>query len=107
MLRGRFHKHYRKYLNFHVYKFMNMVNNVKLGLAFFTLIVILCFIHRTSAAPLELSYDDGEFDYGWSNFYPYAAAVRFSSPSTSWKIEAIRVQGVCFLKGSSIFYVQI
>jgi hypothetical protein len=65
------------------------------------------FLMKAYSTPIELSYDDGEFDYGWSNFYPYAAAVKFSPPSASWKIEAIRIHAACFIKGNEIFYVQI
>ncbi|MEM4229216.1 MAG: hypothetical protein QXZ66_05610 [Thermoproteota archaeon] len=33
---------------------------------------------KAYASPFELSYDDGRADYGWSDFYPYAAMVRFT-----------------------------
>jgi len=59
------------------------------------------------ASPFELAHDDGEFDYGWSDFYPYAATVRFSPPSQSWRITGIRLHGVCILRGSQVFYVEI
>jgi hypothetical protein len=37
------------------------------------------------ASPFELAHDDGEFDYGWSDFYPSAAMVRFSPPIKTLK----------------------
>ncbi|MEM4230171.1 MAG: hypothetical protein QXZ66_10490 [Thermoproteota archaeon] len=62
---------------------------------------------KSYASPFELSYDDGDFDYAWSDFYPGGAAVRFSPPSSSWRIKSVRVHGVCSVKGSAYFYVQI
>ncbi|MEM3389774.1 MAG: hypothetical protein QW491_10250, partial [Thermoproteota archaeon] len=49
---------------------------------------------KSYASPFELSYDDGDFDYAWSDFYPGGAAVRFSPPSSSWRIKSVRVHGV-------------
>jgi hypothetical protein len=74
-------------------------------LASLTLIFKPALIVR--AASFELAHDDGEFDYGWSDFYPYAAAVKFSSPSQSWRVTAVRLHGVCILRGSQVFYVEI
>ncbi|MGB9717934.1 MAG: hypothetical protein ACPL4E_05765 [Thermoproteota archaeon] len=63
---------------------------------------------KAYASPFELSHDDGKAEYGWSDFYPYAAAVRFSPPSQSWRITAIRIHATCFLRGPApVFYVQI
>ncbi len=60
------------------------------------------------ASPFELAYDDGKAGYGWSDFYPSGAAVRFSPPSGSWRITAIRLHATCILKGpASLFYIQI
>jgi regulator of replication initiation timing len=60
------------------------------------------------AFPFELAYDDGNADYGWSDFYPYAAMVRFSPPSTSWRITGVRLHATCILRGpAQVFYVQI
>ncbi|MEM3659450.1 MAG: hypothetical protein QXU11_03440 [Thermoproteota archaeon] len=50
------------------------------------------------ASPFELSYDDGKADYGWSDFHPYAAAVRFTPPSESWRITAIKLHATCLLR---------
>ena len=60
------------------------------------------------AFPFELAYDDGNADYGWSDFYPYAAMVRFSPPSASWRITGVRLHATCILRGpAQVFYVQI
>lgn len=60
---------------------------------------------KVHGAPSELYYDDGGPDIGWSDFYPIAAAVRFSPPSQSWKIEAVRLHGVCYLRGEDSDFV--
>lgn len=60
-----------------------------------------------SAQPLELAYDDGGFDYGWSNFYPIGAAVRFSAPSQNWGVQEIRFHGICYLRPSILGYFLI
>ncbi len=39
---------------------------------------------KVYAFPLELTYDDGDFDYAWSDFYPSGAAVRFTLPALPW-----------------------
>ncbi|MEM2980388.1 MAG: hypothetical protein QW385_03325 [Thermoproteota archaeon] len=65
-------------------------------LAFSTLLFSL-FQTPVSPATFELSHDDGDFDYGWSDFYPSGAMVRFSPPSPSWRIKSIRVHAVCSL----------
>ncbi|MEM3660367.1 MAG: hypothetical protein QXU11_08140 [Thermoproteota archaeon] len=63
---------------------------------------------KSYASPFELSYDDGRADYGWSDFHPYAAAVRFTPPSESWRITAIKLHATCILRGPApVFYVQI
>jgi hypothetical protein len=38
---------------------------------------------KAYASPFELAHDDGNADYGWSDFYPSAAMVGFSPPSGS------------------------
>ncbi|MGC8832042.1 MAG: hypothetical protein ACP5PQ_05630 [Thermoproteota archaeon] len=75
-------------------------------LAFSTLLFSFLQI-PVSPALFELSHDDGGFDYGWSDFYPSGAMVRFSPPSPSWRIKAVRIHGVCSLKGYGYFYIQI
>ncbi|MEM2087519.1 MAG: hypothetical protein QXF52_02440 [Thermoproteota archaeon] len=85
---------------------MKRLRPVFLLLAFSTLLFSL-FQIPVSPATFELSHDDGGFDYGWSDFYPSGAMVRFSPPSPSWRIKAIRVHGVCSIKGSGSFYIQI
>jgi len=60
------------------------------------------------AQGFELEYDDGEFDYGWSDLYPLGAAARFSPPTSDWKIEEIRFYGFCQLRPSpGYFYVEV
>ena len=59
------------------------------------------------ASSFELAHDDGNADYGWSDYYPYAAMVRFSPPSASWRITAVRLHATCILRGAQVFYVQI
>jgi len=83
-----------------------MVGRIRL-VSLVVLLVLLPGSLKASATPLELAHDDGKADYGWSDFYPYAAAVRFSPPLTSWRITAIRLHAACVLSGSQVFYVQI
>lgn len=81
---------------------------VGLALVLALLSFLLTGFPNASAAPFELSYDDGGHNYGWSDFYPNGAAVRFSPPSQSWRITAVKIYATCILRGpSSLFYVQI
>ncbi|MGC8831452.1 MAG: hypothetical protein ACP5PQ_02595, partial [Thermoproteota archaeon] len=41
---------------------------------------------KAYASPFELAYDDGDFDYAWSDFYPNGAGVRFTPPALPWRI---------------------
>ncbi|MEM3659846.1 MAG: hypothetical protein QXU11_05455 [Thermoproteota archaeon] len=85
-----------------------MGGRVRLVLALALLPFLLTGFLKASAAPFELSYDDGGQDYGWSDFYPNGAAVRFSPPSQSWRITAVKIYATCILRGpASLFYVQI
>jgi len=83
-----------------------MVGRIRL-ISLVVLLILLPGSLKASATPFELANDDDNADYGWSDFYPYAAAVRFSPPSQSWRITAIRLHGVCILRGAQVFYVQI
>jgi len=83
-----------------------MAGRIRL-MSLIVLLVLLSGSPKASATPFELANDDGDADYGWSDFYPYAAMVRFSPPSTSWRITAVRLHATCILKGSQVFYVQI
>ncbi|MEM2980383.1 MAG: hypothetical protein QW385_03300 [Thermoproteota archaeon] len=85
---------------------MKRLRSILLILAFSTLLFNLNQI-PVSPATFELSHDDGGFDYGWSDFYPSGAMVRFSPPSPSWRIKSVRVHGVCSLRGSGSFYIQV
>ena len=84
-----------------------MVRLVGLVLTLVLLSTLPTGLLEIHASFFELAYDDGDADYGWSDFYPYAAAVRFSLPSASWRITGIRLHAACVLKGSQVFYVQI
>lgn len=85
-----------------------MGGRVGLALILALLSFLLTGFPNASATPFELSYDDGGHDYGWSDFYPNGAAVRFSPPSQSWRITAVKIYATCILRGtSSLFYVQI
>lgn len=68
---------------------------------------LLTSIAQAYATPLELSHDDGGSNYGWNDFCPMAAAVKFSPPSAGWRIKSIRVHAVCSLRGYANFYIQI
>ncbi|MEM2914349.1 MAG: hypothetical protein QXH91_02950, partial [Candidatus Bathyarchaeia archaeon] len=85
---------------------MKRLRPILLILAFSTILFNLAQI-PVSPATFELAHDDGGFDYGWSDFYPSGAAVRFSPPSPSWRIKSIRVHGVCSVKDYASFYVHI
>ncbi|MEM2292427.1 MAG: hypothetical protein QXI11_04345 [Thermoproteota archaeon] len=85
---------------------MKRLRPVFLLLAFSTLLLSLVQIH-VSPAVFELSHDDGDFDYGWSDFYPSAAMVRFYPPSPSWRIKSIRLHAVCSIRGYGYFYLQV
>lgn len=85
---------------------MKRLKPVFLLLAFSTILLSLVQIH-VSPAVFELSHDDGDFDYGWSDFYPSAAMVRFYPPSPSWRIKSIRLHAVCSIRGYGYFYLQV
>ncbi|MEM2057645.1 MAG: hypothetical protein QXO76_05300 [Thermoproteota archaeon] len=85
-----------------------MSKHISLILALALLSTFLSTSLNSYASPFELSYDDGKAEYGWSDFHPYAAAVRFTSPSESWRITGIRLHATCLLRDpASLFYVQI
>ncbi|MBO3809801.1 MAG: hypothetical protein FGF50_09455, partial [Candidatus Brockarchaeota archaeon] len=85
-----------------------MGKRIMLILALALLSTLLLGLLKAHASPFELSYDDGSAEYGWSDFYPYAAMVRFTPPSQSWRITAIRLHATCILRGPApVFYVQI
>ncbi|MEM3390635.1 MAG: hypothetical protein QW491_14700, partial [Thermoproteota archaeon] len=85
-----------------------MSKHISLILALALLSTFLSTSLNSYASPFELSYDDGKADYGWSDFHPSAAAVRFTPPSESWRITGIRLHATCLLRDpASLFYVQI
>ncbi|MEM2087936.1 MAG: hypothetical protein QXF52_04595 [Thermoproteota archaeon] len=82
----------------------------RLRFVFLLLALTLLFsLFQTPVSPafFELAHDDGGFDYGWSDFYPSVAMVRFSPPSPSWRIKSVRLHAVCSIRGYGYFYVQI
>jgi regulator of replication initiation timing len=84
-----------------------MVGRIRL-ISLVVLLILLPGSLKASATPFELAHDDGNAGYGWSDFYPYAAAIRFSPPSGSWRITGIRLHAMWVLRGTSqVFYVQI
>ncbi len=88
------------------YHYILMVNSVRV-FSILVLVALFTSFVQASASPLELSHDDGKYDYGWSDFYPYAAMVKFTPPSAGYKLKAIKLHAVCFLRGYANFYVQI
>jgi hypothetical protein len=65
-------------------------------------------MNPASAQTSELFYDDGTFDYAWSDFYPLGAAVRFSPPTVEWRVEEVSFYGLCSIRGSQgVFYVEV
>lgn len=54
----------------------------------------------------ELLYDDGEIDFGWTSTHPGGAAVFFSCPNASWKLQKIKVSG-SYSHSDSIFYIEV
>jgi hypothetical protein len=70
---------------------------IQFGLALFLFLTSFLNPAFVSAVPFELRYDDGSFDYTWSDFHPVAAAVRFSPPSQIWAVSEVSFYGVCSL----------
>ncbi|MEM3905846.1 MAG: hypothetical protein QXZ17_03105 [Nitrososphaerota archaeon] len=59
---------------------------------------------KVYASPFELSYDDGSFDYAWSDFYPIGAAVRFTPPALPWKITGVIFYGLALESGGNMLF---
>jgi len=82
---------------------------IQFGLALFLFLTSFLNPAFVSAVPFELRYDDGSFDYTWSDFHPVAAAVRFSPPSQIWAVSEVSFYGVCSLTKQPLgdFCIQI
>ncbi|MBO3754376.1 MAG: hypothetical protein FGF53_05825 [Candidatus Brockarchaeota archaeon] len=59
---------------------------------------------KAYASPLEFSYDDGDFDYAWSDFYPNGAAVRFTPPASPWRITSVVFYGLALERGGNMIF---
>ncbi|MEM2057562.1 MAG: hypothetical protein QXO76_04860 [Thermoproteota archaeon] len=59
---------------------------------------------KAYASPFELAYDDGDFDYAWSDFYPSGAAVRFTPPASPWRITSIVFYGLALERGGNTLF---
>jgi hypothetical protein len=98
----------KPYFSAFIHVFPPMVRLIGLALTLVLMSTLHTGLLETHASFLELAYDDGKADYGWSDFYPYAAMVRFSPPSASWRITGVRLHATCVLRGlAQVFYVQI
>ncbi|MEM2088852.1 MAG: hypothetical protein QXF52_09335 [Thermoproteota archaeon] len=62
---------------------------------------------NTSAASIELAYDDGGAEGFWSDYYPNGMAVSFSPPASRWKITAILIYGFIIDRGGKPFIVEV
>jgi len=79
-----------------------MVKHVCLVLAL-TLLSTLFSTH-VYASPFELAYDDGDFDYAWSDFYPSGAAVRFTPPALPWRMTSVVFYGLALERGGNMLF---
>ncbi|MBO3810111.1 MAG: hypothetical protein FGF50_11040, partial [Candidatus Brockarchaeota archaeon] len=59
---------------------------------------------KAHASPFELGYDDGDFDYAWSNFYPSGTAVRFTPPASPWRITSVAFYGLALERGGNMLF---
>jgi len=55
---------------------------------------------------VELYYDDGGADYGYSYQNPYGFAVFFASPSTAWRLSKIKVSG-WYAYSDATFFIEV
>jgi hypothetical protein len=61
----------------------------------------------TNAFAIPLTYDDGGAESFWSDYYPNGIAVKFTPPSSRWKVTGILVYGFTIDKGGKSFIVEI
>ena len=81
-----------------------MVRLVRLILALALLSILPVSLLETHASPFELAYDDGDFDYAWSDFYPSGAAVRFTPPALPWRITSVVFYGLALERGGNMLF---
>ena len=85
-----------------------MSKHIRLILALALLLILLLNSLKVYATPFELSYDDGDFDYAWSDFYPSGAAVRFTPPALPWRITGIVFYGLALERsGNMLFTLEV
>ncbi|MEM2997998.1 MAG: hypothetical protein QW542_03525 [Thermoproteota archaeon] len=78
----------------------------KAGLILILILSAARFVN-TSAASIELAYDDGGAEGFWSDYYPNGMAVSFSPPASRWKITAILIYGFIIDRGGKPFIVEV
>ncbi|MEM3648160.1 MAG: hypothetical protein QW506_03230, partial [Thermoproteota archaeon] len=81
-----------------------MVGRVTSFLTLALLSILLLNTLKAQASPFELSYDDGSFDYAWSDFYPNGAAVRFTPPALPWRITGVVFYGLALERGGNMLF---
>ena len=81
-----------------------MVRLVGLVLTLALLSVFLLTPLSIHASFFEIAYDDGDFDYAWSDFYPSGAAVRFTPPALPWRITSVVFYGLALEKGGNMLF---
>lgn len=81
-----------------------MGKHIKLVLALALLSTLLLSPLSSYASPFVLSYDDGDFDYAWSDFYPSGVAVRFTPPALPWRITGLVFYGLALEKGGNMLF---
>ncbi|MEM2047771.1 MAG: hypothetical protein QXZ06_07815 [Candidatus Jordarchaeales archaeon] len=81
-----------------------MDKHIRLILALALFSTLLPGSLKSYASPLELSYDDGEFDYAWSDFYPSGTAVRFTPPALPWRITGVVFYGLALERGGNMLF---
>jgi len=84
--------------------FPAMVRLVELVLTLALLSVFLLTPLSIHASFFEIAYDDGDFDYAWSDFYPSGAAVRFTPPALPWRITSVVFYGLALEKGGNMLF---
>ncbi|MEM2687894.1 MAG: hypothetical protein QW796_06060 [Thermoproteota archaeon] len=81
-----------------------MVRIIGLVLALALLSILVLNSLKIYASPFELSYDDGDFNYAWSDFYPSGAAVRFTPPALPWRITGVVFYGLALERGGNMLF---
>lgn len=72
------------------------------------LLVLVRTFQACSGAPsLVLHYDDGGAECFWSDYYPNGVAVKFTAPSSRWRITSILIYGFVIDRGVKTFIVEV